>query len=666
MLKRGGYLLRNMVFAAVISLASVPAFAEQQPIKTSSPEWFFGQRQAIQSIALSPDGEQVVFIAPGPGRDSRVYHVALADKKPKLITGTTGKPEQALWCDFVSNARIACRIFYINDDGGLLLTNRELIALDIDGEDIKPLGQKRSFYSTGRRQNDGFILDWLPESDKVLMAWNFVPESNVGSKINRTEAGLGVVELDTRTGRWKGRESAKRTATDYFSDGEGNIRVFGFEGTKNSGNSGSITNYSYRMKGSKSLHDLSTYDFMTRSGFTPLAVDGPKNVVFGLELYQGKLALFSITLDENKTKTLLFSHPDVDVANVKRFGQDGRVVGAIYADEYVRTEYFDKSLDTLADKLRAALPGNPSISYVDSSLDERKLLLYSGSDRDPGRYYLFDRDANKLSEIMLVRPQLEKTPLSEVKPVTYKAADGTDIPGYLTLPAGKEAKNLPVIIMPHGGPSSRDVWGFDWISQYLAFRGYAVLQPNFRGSYGYGQKWFEVNGFKNWDVAIGDVNAGAHWLIEQGIGDPEKMAIMGWSYGGYAALQSATTYPDLYSAVVAIAPVTDLETLIEDDRRYTSFALTRQQVGEGPHLQTGSPAQNADKILAPVLMFHGDKDINVNVRHARLMDDALKAAGKSSELVIYEGLDHQLPDGLARARMLRDINNFLDANVLKK
>lgn len=657
--------LRYFYFILIAFITSTSVQAEVQPVQTNSPEWTFGQRAAIQDISLSPDGQQVVFIAPGPGRDSRVYYVSLSDKKPKLITGTTGKPEQAIWCDFVSNKRIACRIFYINDDGGLLLTNRELIALDIDGKDIKPLGQKRSFYSTGRRQNDGFILDWLPDSDDVLMAWNFVPESNAGSKINRTAAGLGVVKLNTRTGRWKGVERAKRTASNYLSDGEGNIRIFGFEGVQNSGQRGSATRYSYRMNGSKTLHDLSRYDFLTRRGFRPLAVDGPKNVVFGLELHNGRLALFSIALDETMTKTLLFSHPEYDVAGVKRFGQDGRVVGAIYADEYFRTEYFDKSLDGLADKLSKALPGNPKISYVDSSFDERKLLLFSGSDRDPGRYYVFDRDTNKLAEIMLVRPQLENTALSKVTPVTYKAGDGTDIPGYLTLPPGKEAKNLPTIILPHGGPSSRDVWGFDWLSQYLANRGYAVLQPNFRGSYGFGQRWFEVNGFKNWSVAMGDINAGTHWLVEQGISDPNKMAIMGWSYGGYAALQSAATYPDLYSAVIAIAPVTDLRMLIEDDRRYTSFANTREQVGDGPHLKTGSPMQNVSKINAPVIIFHGDRDINVNVRHGRKMDEALRGAGKSSKLVVYEGLDHQLPDGVARAQMLRDINDFLSTHVLK-
>ncbi len=655
--------MRLVLFLFAVIGAATSAHAQSDDIKLNSPEWLFGQRAAIQDISLSPNGKQVVFIAPGPGRDSRVYHASLDDKNPKMITVSSGNPERATWCDFVSNTRIACRLYYIHDEGGLLLSSGELIALDIDGQALKPLGQKRSLYSTGRRQFDGYIVDWLPESNDVLMAWNFVPEVNAGSKINRTAQGLGVVKLNSKTGRWKGVEKARRFASDYISDGNGNIRIVGSSSVRATGDSGTTIRYSYRLPDSKKLLPLSNYDFSARKGFRPLAVEAAKNIAYGLQLHQGRMALYSITLDGNLKQTLLYSHPTVDVAGVKRFGHDGRVVGVVYADEYVRTQYFDKSLESLAGQLSKALPGNPTISYVDSSEDERKLLLHSGSDRDPGRYYVFDRDSKQLNEIMLVRPQLENTALSEVKPVTYKAADGTDIPGYLTLPPGKEGKNLPTIIMPHGGPESRDVWGFDWLSQYFAHLGYAVLQPNFRGSSGYGQKWFQTNGFRNWQVAIGDIKAGSDWLIQQGIADPERMVAMGWSYGGYAALQSATTYPDRYAAIVAIAPVTDLRMLVEDSRRYTNFANVREYIGTGPHVQSGSPMQNVANISAPVMLFHGDKDLNVAVRHSRRMDQALKGAGKNSNLVIYEGLDHGLPDGVARAKMLRDISDFLNTSL---
>jgi dipeptidyl aminopeptidase/acylaminoacyl peptidase len=164
------------------------------------------------------------------------------------------------------------------------------------------------------------------------------------------------------------------------------------------------------------------------------------------------------------------------------------------------------------------------------------------------------------------RPDLADYKLAPVKAITYKAADGTDIPAYLTLPPGSDGKNIPAIVMPHGGPASRDEWGFDWLSQFFAHQGYAVLQPNFRGSSGYGEAWFQKNGYQSWKTAIGDVNDAGRWLSAQGIAAPGKLAIVGWSYGGYAALQSAVLDPDLFKAIVAVAPVTDLETCDRSSR----------------------------------------------------------------------------------------------------
>lgn len=628
----------------------------------SKPEWLFGQRQGVSDISLSPDGKQIVFVAPDAGRGTNVYYVDLNEKKPRLVTRSSGNPEQVVGCGFVSNSRLACTIYAVGESGGIKLSYSERVALDLDGKNMKPLGQKRSYYSTGLRQYDGYVLDWLPESNDVLMVWQFVPEVNVSSKINRKAEGLGVVKLDTRTGRWKGVESAKRNASDFLSDGEGNIRILGFDAMAADS---TLTNYFYRKPGSSKQYELGSYDYANRKGFRPIAVDGQDNLVYGLELHNGRLALFSITLDDNKTKSMVFSHPRVDISGVKRFGSARRVVGVRYSDEYNHTRYFDKSLEALAQQLSSALPGKPGLQFVDSSSDENVLLLYAGSDRDPGRYYIFDRSQKRLEELMLERPQLENVSLAAVKPVSYTTPDGTTVPGYLTLPPGKEAKMLPTVVMPHGGPSSRDVWGFDWLAQYFVNRGYAVLQPNFRGSYGYGQRWFQVNGFQQWDTAIGDVSAGAQWLISEGIADPEKMAIVGWSYGGYAALQSGVAYPDLYKAIVAIAPVTDLRTLIDNSRNYTSFSRVLDYVGSGPHIVAGSPARNASRIKAPVMMFHGDMDLNVDVMHSRKMDSALRDAGKVSRYFEYNGLDHGLPDSTIRSKMLGEAGEFLDQHLNK-
>jgi dipeptidyl aminopeptidase/acylaminoacyl peptidase len=233
------------------------------------------------------------------------------------------------------------------------------------------------------------------------------------------------------------------------------------------------------------------------------------------------------------------------------------------------------------------------------------------------------------------------------------------VPAYLTLPPGSTGKNLPAIVMPHGGPGARDEWGFDWLAQFYAARGYAVLQPNFRGSAGYGDGWFVENGFKSWKLAIGDVNDGGRWLIEQGIADPGKIAIVGWSYGGYAALQSAVLDPNLFKAIVAIAPVTDLPLLKSDASKYIDAGIVRDFIGSGPHVEEGSPARNAARITAPVLMFQGDLDLNVNINQPRSMERALRGAGKQVELRIFPGLDHQLVDGNVRAQMLDQSDLFL-------
>ena len=288
------------------------------------------------------------------------------------------------------------------------------------------------------------------------------------------------------------------------------------------------------------------------------------------------------------------------------------------------------------------------------------MLVFTSSDVDPGVYYIFDRNTHQLQTFLVTRSELEGIRLAHVRPITYPAADGTLIPAYLTLPPGREdAKGLPAIVLPHGGPSDRDEWGFDWLSQFFAARGFAVLQPNFRGSSGYGDAWFEKNGFKSWPIAVGDVLDGGRWLAHEGIADPSKLAIVGWSYGGYAALQSAVVDPTVFKGVVAIAPVTDLSAFKEDHRNWSDFEFVSAFVGEGPHMHDGSPAEHADRIKVPVLLFHGGHDANVSIEQSKRMATRLKAVGTQCELVTWDDLDHQLEDSGARAQMLRKSDEFL-------
>jgi dipeptidyl aminopeptidase/acylaminoacyl peptidase len=186
-----------------------------------------------------------------------------------------------------------------------------------------------------------------------------------------------------------------------------------------------------------------------------------------------------------------------------------------------------------------------------------------------------------------------------------------------------------------------------------------VIQPNYRGSSGYGSAWYQKNGFQSWRTAIGDVNDAGRWLVSQGIAAPGKLAIVGCSYGGYAALQSAVLDPDLFKAIVAVAPVTDLERLRSEASKYTSGRIVSGFIGEGPHVREGSPAQNAECTKAPVLLFHGDLDQNVAVGESRLMKARLEAAHKTVTYEEFPGLDHQLEDSAARTKLLSESDAFL-------
>ena len=269
---------------------------------------------------------------------------------------------------------------------------------------------------------------------------------------------------------------------------------------------------------------LSEWDTYGDIGFYPVAVDPVENVAYGYEELDGRDALYKVTLDATLKKTLVYAREDVDVDRLLTLGRRKKVVGLSFATQKRQAVYFDPELGKLAKSLARALPDAGMISFGGMSSDESKVIVGAWSDTNPGQYYLFDKVAGSISPLLAARPELDGYKLAQVKPVTVKAADGTDIPAYLTLPPESSGKGLPAIVMPHGGPSARDEWGFDWLAQFYANRGFAVLQPNYRGSAGYGDGWYQQNGFQSWKVAIGDVNDAGRWLVSEGIADPAQLA----------------------------------------------------------------------------------------------------------------------------------------------
>lgn len=621
----------------------------------------FGKREQIIDASISPDGSKVAFVVPGPAQSTVVEVIDLKTGDGNPVNSADGNPFAISTCGWASNTRIVCRENGVASiDGRRLLGYSRLAAMNADGSDPIALGTKeRGQYIA--QQSDGYVLDWRDGStNKVLLAREYIPTEGNIITVGSKKMGLGVDLIDTSNGAVDHVESPDPYAEYYLADGKG-VRIMATdESLRQNIFSRGVTTYRYRLSGSEDWKPFSTYSSVNEQGMLPIAIDGSTNSAYVVQKKEGRKALYRVALDGSMKSDLAYANPNVDISGVIQVGREGRVVGATYSTDKEQSVYFDPKYEQLTDSLAKALPATPLISIIDSSADLSKHLIYASSDVHPGSYYFFDATAKRLTPLAGDRPQLGGVPLGSVQSVTYAAADGTQIPGYLTMPPGGEGKNIPAIVMPHGGPASRDEWGFDWLVQFFVNRGYAVLQPEYRGSTGYGDEWFNDNGFHSWKTAIGDVNDAGHWLVKQGIADPSKLAIVGWSYGGYAALQSNVLDPDLFKAVVAVAPVTDLGLLRGQQKGFISQKVAQNEIGDdAAMLEAGSPARHAAAFKAPVLMFQGTHDINVDAEEARYMDKQLKKAGKSSELIVYPNIDHQLRDSAVRTDLLSKADAFL-------
>lgn len=651
--------VRWMCGAALVVLAQPAAMADE--IDDAAAK--FGARPTVIDLGISPDGDKIFIVGTRADGGDNAVVVDLDTKNAIPVLSSKGGTEKITHCQFVLEDRIVCGVYVFDSTGSDVNAATRLASISTDGKDVKRLSAPMKMTAYYQSASGGGIIDYNVPGDpaSVLMERWVSPEVTSSSLTASNERGLTVEAVNLYSLKRRTIERPRDGAMGYNTDGHGNVRLMGTMQANTSGYLDSQEAFFIRPAEGGGWQPLSSvsFDGGKSTGFMPEAVAPERNSVLGFEDYQGRKALFEKSLEPGSEPKLLLSHPVADVDGLVRIGRDQRIVGVTYATDKRVVEYFDPELRTLSESLHKALPGNPAISIVDATKDEKKLVFFVGSDVDPGQYYMFDKETKRLAPIMGVRENLAGMKFGAMKPVRYPAADGTMIPGYLTLPPGSDGKNLPAIVMPHGGPAARDEWGFDWLVQYFATQGYAVLQPNYRGSTGYGSAWFKENGFRSWKTSIGDVNDAGRWLVSQGITTPDKLAIVGWSYGGYAALQSAVLDPDLYKAIVAIAPVTDLGQLKEETRSQSNYRIMQAYIGDGPHIAEGSPAQHADRFKVPVLLFHGDLDMNVSVAESRLMNSRLKAAGKDVRYVEFKDLAHQLDSPEARKTLLADSDRFL-------
>jgi dipeptidyl aminopeptidase/acylaminoacyl peptidase len=305
------------------------------------------------------------------------------------------------------------------------------------------------------------------------------------------------------------------------------------------------------------------------------------------------------------------------------------------------------------------------------SRDEDRLIVSTFSDRSRGSQYLYDVGSKKLSKLTDIAPWLPEAEMAEMKPIKYTSRDGLLIHGYLTLPKGAQAKNLPVVVNPHGGPWARDRWGFNPEVQLLANRGYAVLQMNFRGSTGYGRKFWEAS-FKQWGKSMqDDVTDGVQWLIKEGIADPKRVAIYGGSYGGYTTLAGLAFTPDLYAAGVNFVGVSNLFTFLNTIPPYWKpyLDMFHEMVGHPEKdkalLAAASPVLHADKIKAPLFIAQGAKDPRVNKAESDQMVEAMKKRGVEVEYMVKDNEGHGFRNEENRFEFYEAMERFLAKHLGK-
>jgi dipeptidyl aminopeptidase/acylaminoacyl peptidase len=401
-----------------------------------------------------------------------------------------------------------------------------------------------------------------------------------------------------------------------------------------------------------------------------LTLDGKGLVDFEYDDKSGRAALIARDLTDGKPSVLFGdSTYDVDSAIVDPW--TNRVVGARMIDDRLHDVFFQPDLRAVQATLQQKFT-EQSVHLLTWDQAYNRLIASVEGPRMPRTYFLYDRTLDKVSRIKRTYEGVQPWDLGEMKPYAYKARDGLDIHGYVTLPPGKDPKNLPVVVMPHGGPMARDEIGFDFEAQFLANRGYVVFQPNFRGSSGYGVK-FQEAGYGQWGLKMqDDVTDGVKKLIADGIADPKRICIVGGSYGGYAALEGAASTPDLFACAAGWAGVYDLRHFLvtrsqdygKDSAMIDSWSrFIGDRWNDSAKLDAASPAQNAAAIRCPVLLMHGQDDTTVRVDQSEMMESALRHAGKKVTLIVIPKETHYQQASSSRVRWLTELEKFLKENI---
>lgn len=634
----------NGIGLIVALLQLVPALAHCD-VDVAKAASLFGRQPAVWNLRMSPDGHRISFLKQHADDFPIAMVVDLRTAKANLLLASDpGKQMFIQWCDWANESRLLCSYYGVSRFRHDLFAATRLVAVDADGSNNVVLAQRQQRDNWMWATHQSEIVDWLPDEPRHIYM-----ETNRGR-------GQGVSRVDIYANRLEVVESARDTIWGYWSDGRGDLRV-------RENYSRNHVDFEYRVAEKRQwrrLHRSKPEDLDDQ--FWPLRFGDDPAELFVQDSYEGRRALYLASLGETVKRRLVYAHPQVDLSGYDYLGKYRRLIGAAYSTDRPHIEYFDEAIEPIAALLEKKLP-NQILTFLSESWDRRFYLVRAGSDIEPGKYYRFDTKTGELAMVTKAHPWLEEHALAAMRSYSFEAADGTPIPGYLTLPPSESQAPRPTIVLPHGGPRARDDWGFDWLPQFFASQGYVVLQANYRGSGGYGEGWVGAGAYRGWKRAITDIDHGIQSLIDEGIADPTRICVVGWSYGGYAALLSAAEFPKRYRCVVSIAGVSDPTDLVTDSWGHTR-KFRKSQIGWD--LEGGAPEERAKEIQVPVLLFHGDMDINVPIEHSKNMKKALRRAKKDVELVEYEGADHHIESERQRIDMLQRIGDFLRQHLRRE
>jgi dipeptidyl aminopeptidase/acylaminoacyl peptidase len=602
----------------------------------------------LSAPRLSPDGTQFAVIKPVDGRNAVVvYSVTDKNMKPKMFQDTTWNILNVRWA---SNDRFLVTVKTQAPFIGDLRTWYRTISLSTKGGE--PLALFQDSNSSPFNLGTFVTAIDLDDPNHVFMPFQTLP-GHMRDDLYRVDVNSGQREL---------AEKDYGSTYQWIADGHGHVlgrigydavgqrqRVFAKTETWNE--VAEIT--------------LGTDGVIENLGITP----DDKGFVFLQADRSDMRGLMRLDLAPGATVSEFYFDPSFDVAGTIRDEWSGEVLGAVVVTDKPEDRYFNAHRKALQASLEKASPGLVvHIVSVDKAADEA--IVMTEGPKNPPTYYIVNLADGAVYRIASAYPGLSPGDLGEMKPYPYTARDGLKIPAYLTLPPDRSARELPTIVMPHGGPDARDAIGFDWWAQFLANRGYAVLQPNYRGSSGYGRA-FTKAGALQWGLKMqDDISDGVKQMIADGIADPKRICIVGASYGGYAALAGATLSPDLYACAVSVAGISDLRTLLSwevpwghaFDENFLRSRLGLRYADE-KRLEQTSPLLHVDQVRCPILLMHGKNDTTVPVEQSQDMRKALTRAGKTVKYVQFDSDDHYFTLAATRIQMLTELERFLSANI---